>query len=61
MKIWISKRVPYFVGILSRVGDVSKKKNGVGDVFLLGCPQDFFKLNVKFRGISQSHKNLVQR
>ena len=43
-------RVSYFVGILSRVWDI----------FLLGCPQIFSLLNVKFKGISESQKSLVQ-
>ena len=51
LKSWISRRVSYFVGILSEVGDI----------FLLGCPQVFSLLNVRFRGISKLHKNLVQR
>ena len=44
-KTWISRRVSYFVGILS----------GVGDIFLPGCPQVFSLLNVEFRDISESH------
>ena len=51
LKSWITRRVSYFVGILSEVGDI----------FLLGCPQVFSLLNVRFRGISKLHKNLVQR
>ena len=43
--------MPYFVSILS----------GVGDIFLPGCPQVFFMFKVRFRGISESHKNPVQR
>ena len=34
LKTWISRRVSYFVGILS----------GVGDIFLLSCPQVYFSL-----------------
>ena len=41
----------YFVGIL----------NGVGNIFLLGCSQVFSGLNVRFRGIFEPHKSLVQR
>ena len=41
----------YFVGFVS----------GVRDMFLLGCPQVVSLLNLRFRGISEPHKNLVQR
>ena len=41
----------YFVGILS----------GVVDIFLSSCPQVFSLLNLRFRGISELHKSLVQR
>ena len=41
----------YFVYILNRVGDI----------FLPGCPQVFYLLNVRFKGISEPHKNPVQR
>ena len=41
LKIWISKRVSYFVGILS----------GVRNIFLLNYPQVLSLLNVGFRGI----------
>ena len=51
LKIWISGKMSYFVGILS----------GVGDIFLLSCPQVFTLLNVRFKDISELHKNLVQR
>ena len=51
LKTWISRRVFYFVGILS----------GVRDIFLLDCPQIFFLINLRFRGISEPHKSLVQR
>jgi len=40
LKTWISRRVFYFVGILS----------GVGDIFLSDCPQIFSLLNLRFRG-----------
>ena len=50
LKIWISRRVSYFAGILSKVGNI----------FLSGCSQVFFLLNVKFRGISKAHKSPVQ-
>ena len=40
LKIWISRRVSYFIGILSRVGDI----------FLSDCSQIFFTLKVKFKG-----------
>ena len=43
--------MPYFVCILS----------GVRDIFLPSCPQVFYLLNVKFEGISESHKNPIQR
>ena len=39
LKTWISRRVSYFIGILS----------GVGDIFLLGCPQVFFFFPVKHK------------
>ena len=32
LKVWISRRLSYFVSILSEVGDI----------FLPGCPQVFF-------------------
>ena len=32
LKIWISRNVPYFVGIL----------NEIGEIFLPGCSQVFF-------------------
>ena len=40
-----------FVGILY----------GVGNIFLLGYPQDFSLLNLKFRGISKQNESLVQK
>lgn len=43
--------MPYFVCILS----------GVGDKLLPGCPQAFFMLKVRFRSNSESHKNPIQR
>ena len=49
LKIWISGNMSYFVGIL----------NGVGDIFLLSCPQVFILLNVRFKDISELHKSLV--
>ena len=51
LKTWISRRVFYFVGILSRVGYI----------FLPGCPQVFSLLKVMFRSIFESHKSLIQR
>ena len=53
LKIWISRIVSYFVGIVS----------GVGDIFLQSYSQVFFfffLLNLKFRGISELHKNPIQ-
>ena len=47
LKTWISKRVSYFVDILS----------GVGDIFLPSCSQIFSLLNIKFKVISKSHKS----
>ena len=41
----------YFVGFVS----------GVRDMFLLGCPQVVSLLNLRFRGISEPHKNPFQR
>ena len=41
----------YFVNIL----------NEIRDIFLLGCPQIFSLLNLRFRGISELHKSPVQR
>ena len=50
IKAWISRRVFYLVGILSRVGNI----------FLSCCSQVFFPLlNLKFRDIFESHKNPV--
>ena len=51
LKTWISRRVSYFVDILS----------GIEDIFLPGCPQVFFSVKRKFRGISKSHKSSIQR
>ena len=54
LKTWISRRLSYFLGIL----------RGVENIFLLGlpsCPQILFLLNIGFRGISESHKNPIQR
>ena len=50
LKIWISRNVPYFVGILSEIGEI----------FLLGCSQVFSQLNVRFKGIFEPHKSLIQ-
>ena len=41
----------YFVGIL----------RGVGNISLLGCPQVLFLTNLKFMGIPESHKSLIQK
>ena len=41
----------YFVGILRRVGYI----------FLPGCPQVLFLLNVGFKGIYEPHKSPVER
>ena len=46
LKTWISRRVSYFVGILSRVRNI----------FLLNYPQVLSLLNVGFRGIFKPHK-----
>ena len=51
LKTWISRRVSYFVAILS----------GVGDIFLPDYPQVLSLLNVRSRGISKPHKSSVQR
>ena len=50
LKTWISRRVSYFVGILS----------GTGDIFLPDCPQVFSLLSLRFRSISKSYKSPVQ-
>ena len=39
----------YFIGILSNVGDI----------FLLGCSQVFFPLNVRFMSISKPQKSPI--
>ena len=49
MKTWISRKVSYFVGILSEVEDI----------FSPDYPQVFSLLNIGFRDISEAHKNLV--
>ena len=49
LKTWISRRVSYFVGILS----------GVRNIFLLDCLQVFSLLDVRFRSIFKQRKNLV--
>ena len=51
LKTWISRKVSYFVGILSRVRNI----------FLLGCPQIFFLLNIRFRGIFESQVQSKKR
>ena len=51
LKTLISRRVSYFVGILSRVGDI----------FLSSCSQVFSLLNLRFRGIFELYKSPVQR
>ena len=51
LKTLISRRVSYFVGILSRVGDI----------FLSSCSQVFSLLNLRFRGIFELHKSPVQK
>ena len=51
LKTWISRRVSYFVGILS----------GVGDIFLPVCPKVFFLLNIRFRSIFELHKKFSPR
>ena len=50
LKIWISRNVPYFVDIL----------NEIGEIFLPGCSQVFFQLNIRFRGIFEPHKSPIQ-
>ena len=50
MKTWVSGRVSYFVGSVLR---------GIGDVFLLNCPQVLSMLNVGLRDIFESHKSSV--
>ena len=35
-----------------------KKKSGVVNIFLPSCPQFFSLLNIKFMGISESHKSI---
>ena len=40
----------YFVGILS----------GVRDIILSNCSQVFFLLNLKFKGIFEPYKSLIQ-
>ena len=35
--------------------------SGVGGTFLPGCPQVFSLLSVRFMGISEPHKNPIQR
>ena len=51
MKTRTSRRVSYFVVIVS----------GVGNTFLLDCPQNFSLLKVRFRDISESRKSPVQK
>ena len=48
---WISRKLLYFISILS----------GVRDIFLLGCPQVFSLLNVWFRDISEPYEGSIQR
>ena len=47
LKTWISRRVSYFVNILSRFRDI----------FLLSCLKVFFLLNLKFMGIFEPCKD----
>ena len=51
LKTWISRKVFYFVGILSIVRDI----------FLPGCSKVLLLLNVGFRGIFEPNKSPVQR
>ena len=51
LKIWITKKVSFFVGIIS----------GVRDVLLPSCTQVFSLLNLKFRSISKPDKSPIQR
>ena len=51
LKTWISRKVFYFVGILSVVRDI----------FLPGCSKVLLLLNVWFRAIFEPNKSLVQR
>ena len=51
LKIWINKKLFYFIDILS----------GIGNIFLSGCSQVFFLLNLKFKTISKPHKSPVQK
>ena len=53
LKALISRRVSYFVGILSGVRD--------GDIFSSSCSQVFSLLNLRFRGIFDLYKSPVQR
>ena len=50
LKLWISRRVSYFVGILSEIRYI----------FLSGCPQVLFLLNIEPRDISKPYKSPVQ-
>ena len=47
LKTWSSRRLPYFVDILSKVEDI----------FLLNCSEVFFLSNIRFMGIFESHKS----
>ena len=47
LKTWISRRVSYFVNILSRFRDI----------FLLNCLKVFSLLNLKFMGIFEPCKD----
>ena len=51
LKTWISRRVSYFVGIL----------HGVGDIFLPSCSQILSLLNIGSSGISEPHKNSIEK
>jgi len=51
LKTWISRRVPYFIGVL----------HGIENIFLPNCPQILSLLNIGSSGISEPHKILVRK
>ena len=50
LKTWVGGRVSFFV---------SSVLCGIGDIFLLNCPQVLSTLNVGLRDIFESHKSSV--
>ena len=51
LKTWVGGRLSYFVSSVLR---------GIGDVFLLDCPQVLSMLNIESKGIFILHKSSIK-